>query len=385
MKLLIIGNRQHGKSDVGNMLSKALSVVAHDSSWYACENVVFPQLKEKYGYATAKDAHDDRMNHRQEWFEIIEAYNDEPDRLTRAILSEGSIYVGMRSRIEFEGSKHHFDHVIWVDASERVSAEGGESMKLTKDDADYVLNNNGPLVNLPHELGNLLTWLAYRLPPAEDHLLVYGIDPVHHLARGTLGAYIAEQLIHGSEEDVAMQLGSLYGPGTDELMTPMRMVGQYYKREGSEEVEKNHFEGSLSMGEHDVIINKDAGDLMIARAKESDEAMHNLYGHELSVGDLGNVTITSVDPSMFERSFNNLQRRITEWAKEHTPPATRIDRFSQLKYILDEIVYTPEDPTAWADALLVLMHAIHEAGFTMHEDMLKACYDNLSKMSSDNP
>lgn len=49
MNLLIIGHRQHGKTDVSAMLASTLDTIAHDSSWYACQNVIYPALKERYG------------------------------------------------------------------------------------------------------------------------------------------------------------------------------------------------------------------------------------------------------------------------------------------------------------------------------------------------
>lgn len=162
MNLLIIGNRQHGKTNVGNLLAEALDTVAKDSSWFACENVIYPALKDLYGYKSPKETHDDRDNHRQEWFELIEEYNSEPDRLTKAILEQGSIYVGMRSRMEFEGSRRHFDYVVYVDASDRVPEEPTTSMKLTKEDADYVLDNNGPKANLQKQIDKLVEWLELK-------------------------------------------------------------------------------------------------------------------------------------------------------------------------------------------------------------------------------
>jgi len=193
MNLLIIGHRQHGKTDVGKILAKAMNTTAHDSSWYVAENVVYPKLKEKYGYTSAAECHADRGNHRQEWFEIIEDYNHEPDRLTRAILSEGSIYVGMRSRMEFIGSKHHFDYVVWVDASKRAPLESQESMRLGKEDADYVLDNNGSKEDLLPEIGRFLLWLTTQ----SESRQVASIDPVHYAARDILHQYVMENLVSG--------------------------------------------------------------------------------------------------------------------------------------------------------------------------------------------
>lgn len=182
LKFLIIGHRQHGKSDVGRMLTNLLNTTAHDSSWFMCERVVYPQLKDAYGYTSAQECYEDRDNHRQEWFELIEAYNDEPDRLTRAILAEGDIYVGMRSRMEFEGAKHHFDVIIWVDASERKPLESRESMRLRKEDAHYVLDNNGGIDELLPRLVELLTTIL------DDHDSTYYVNGGENLDGGSIGA-----------------------------------------------------------------------------------------------------------------------------------------------------------------------------------------------------
>lgn len=208
MNILLIGHRQHGKTDVGHLLAKVLNTTAHDSSRFMCERVIFPALKDKYGYATPQECYDDRGNHRQEWFEMIEAYNDEPDRLTRAILAEGSIYVGMRSRMEFAGSNQHFDFIVWVDASKRVPEEPSTSMKLTKEDADYVLDNNGPFENLPHEIAKLVTWM-HETEGNDRMKATYDLDVAHHLARGTLDQAVLRAMLSGQEDELVRRLSEL--------------------------------------------------------------------------------------------------------------------------------------------------------------------------------
>lgn len=356
MNLLIIGHRQHGKSDVGELLAKALNTKAHDSSWFACERVIYPELKERYGYTSPVEAYHDRMNHRQEWFELIEAYNDEPDRLTRAILDEGKIYVGMRSRKEFEGSKHHFDYVIWVDASERKTDEESTSMKLNRNDADYVLDNNGTLTDLPYQISELLKWLAVRIPKEEQRLLVYGIDPRHHLARGTISQYILEQLLAGNETEMEEHLGSLYGQGSDEPMSPMRTMESISNLEDNELgiLNKSHFEGSRAMGNYDQVSLVNTG--------------------------ADGVSIVAADSSFYEVSFNNLQRRVGDWADEALSKETDGPKFDilvdQLRALVEDL-HCPED---WAEALLLLMQGMNEAGLTMHEDIMPAAYRQIEAM-----
>ena len=155
MKLLIIGHKGSGKTHIGSLLSKQLGVKFIDSSAYCFENVVYPVLKDKYGYKDKEEAMADKDNRREDWFRLIAEYNFIPDRLTLEILKEHEIYVGMRNRREFEGSKHHFDLIVWVDSSERVEDESIASMELTKEDANYVLDNNGSKKDLLKEMWNL--------------------------------------------------------------------------------------------------------------------------------------------------------------------------------------------------------------------------------------
>lgn len=345
MNLLLIGHRQHGKSDIGKLLAKALGVVAHDSSLFAAEHVVYPQLRDLYGYASPEEAYNDRDNHRQEWFEIIQNYNSQPDRLTRAILKEGNIYIGMRSRWEFEGSKRHFDHVIWVDASQRVPEEPKTSMELTQADADYVLDNNGTKADIPVQISRLLTWLAQRIPKEQQRVLVYGIAPEHHLARGTLGEYILEQIISGNEEEVVKQLGELYGPGTDKKLSPAHLRNT---------LETNHFEDSRAMGNYDQV--------------------------SLVTNNPDGVSIVAVDPSTYETSFNNLQKRVGDWADETFAQETDGPKFDLLVDSLRSLVEEMKCPEDFAEAMLILMQGMNEAGFKMHEDIMPAAYRQMEIM-----
>ncbi len=159
MKLLIIGHKGSGKTHIGEILADRLETEYRDSSGYCFKHVVYPVLKEKYGYKNEQEAMEDKDNRRSDWFNLISEYNAIPDRLTKEILSEGDIYVGMRNRREFEGSKHHFDLRIWVDARARVEDESIESMELTSEDSQYILDNNGSKKSLLIEIDRLMYYL----------------------------------------------------------------------------------------------------------------------------------------------------------------------------------------------------------------------------------
>ncbi len=111
---------------------------------------------------------EDRANHRDLWFHAIAAHNLRPGpMIAEKILEEHDIYTGMRNRAEFERSRGVFDLVVWVDASKRLPPEPGGSMQLTADDADWIIDNNGPPEALPGEVARLAAEIESRLIVAD--------------------------------------------------------------------------------------------------------------------------------------------------------------------------------------------------------------------------
>lgn len=139
MKILICGWGRSGKDTLAEFWNQQFGVKFTSSSWFCCEKVVFPMLLVKYGYVFVKDCFEDRHNHRAEWMQIISDYNkDDLSRLTKEILVENDLYVGMRSKEELAASRHLFD---WVDAEGRIAKESEESCTVTKEMANIVLEN----------------------------------------------------------------------------------------------------------------------------------------------------------------------------------------------------------------------------------------------------
>ncbi len=160
MKLLILGYGRHGKDTLAEIFRDHFQVSFSSSSYAACEIVVFPALREKYGYDDPTECYEDRVNHRQEWYELISDYNKEdPSRLCQDILDINDCYVGMRSKRELDGSRHLFDLIIFVDASSRHPPEGKESCTITSEDADITITNNESLKEFRDKairLGNII-------------------------------------------------------------------------------------------------------------------------------------------------------------------------------------------------------------------------------------
>ena len=145
MKLLVIGYAGHGKDAAATMLGKFLSLKYISGSRFACEEIVYPQLKSVYGYASPEDCFMDRTSHRQEWFDIIANYNSiDPMKLTKDVMKEYDIYVGMRSERELLECKRQriFDLIIWIDASKRVGPEKSESCTVGPMMADIIIKND---------------------------------------------------------------------------------------------------------------------------------------------------------------------------------------------------------------------------------------------------
>lgn len=154
VRLLIIGHGRHGKDSVGDILRHQYGLRGVSSSEFAAQKAVFPLVSDLYPDWRA--AYEDRHACRDLWFHAIAAYNLRPGpMLAEQILAGHDIYTGMRKRAELDRSRHLFDLVIWVDASRRLPPEPSGSMELCPDDADWIIDNNGPADALPGEIAKL--------------------------------------------------------------------------------------------------------------------------------------------------------------------------------------------------------------------------------------
>lgn len=169
-KILILGHGRHGKDTVAEILEGMLGFKFISSS-YACLHVIKPVLMaarpESYGmYTPDEEIYEDRINCRDLWKEAITLVNT-PDKahLTKLVLEQADMYVGMRCNEEFLASKDLFDLVIWVDAFERIP-ESDITMDI-EFDASYMerVDNNEGLDALGFQLGLLAVkhgWVSYE-------------------------------------------------------------------------------------------------------------------------------------------------------------------------------------------------------------------------------
>ena len=149
---MILGYARHGKDTVAEILRDNLGLKFASSSFAAAEKVMRPFLAAKgITYNSLEECYADRVNHRQDWYEQIKAYNN-PDgaRLAREIYKDNDIYVGMRSEVELEAVRKEglYDYSIWVDRSKHVAPESSASCSITPAMANWVIDNNGTLEQL---------------------------------------------------------------------------------------------------------------------------------------------------------------------------------------------------------------------------------------------
>lgn len=142
MKILILGHGRHGKDSFAQLLADITGIKFMSSSEAAGRIAVYPKLKDKYGYNSFEECFADRVNHRQEWKDIIREYNT-PDEttLTRQILAENDCYVGMRHHEEYEATKPLFDRIYWVDASKRLPPDPSLTIEYDPETMIYIDNN----------------------------------------------------------------------------------------------------------------------------------------------------------------------------------------------------------------------------------------------------
>jgi hypothetical protein len=161
-KLLIIGHARHGKDTVAEYLRELFGYNFESSSQAASRIFLYEALKGKYGYQSPEECFEDRVNHRQEWHDLICAYNAiDPVRLAKDILKTSNVYVGMRSDREVEAAieQRIFDYVIGV-YDYRKPEEDKDSFNINMwEKADIIIPNSSTLQKLKERVNMLKPFL----------------------------------------------------------------------------------------------------------------------------------------------------------------------------------------------------------------------------------
>ena len=148
MKILILGTARHGKDTLAELFNEYYGMTFKSSSEMANELFIYDELKPKYGYNSIEECFEDRVNHRQEWYEAICEYNkDDKAKLAKEIMKNSSMYIGMRDRTEIDEClrQNIFDLIVWIDSSERLPEEDISSFNIDKSCADVIIDNNSDL------------------------------------------------------------------------------------------------------------------------------------------------------------------------------------------------------------------------------------------------
>lgn len=154
MKILILGHARHGKDHAAEYLHKHFGLKFTSSSLFASKLFIFDKLKKLYNYKTPEECFTDRINHREEWFNLISEYNKVPTKLAEQILKHNDCYVGMRSNMELQECIKNklFDIIIWIDASNRLPLESSNSLNINKENSHIILLNNTTIKDFEDKL-----------------------------------------------------------------------------------------------------------------------------------------------------------------------------------------------------------------------------------------
>ena len=131
-KVIVIGHARHGKDTLCEYLRGKYNITFQSSSLVSAIHVVFPILRDKYAYKDINECFNDRVNHREEWYQLIKDFNT-PDKtkLADIIFASNDIYCGIRNYEELDAILEKYDILIlWVAASLRKPLEADSSFNI---------------------------------------------------------------------------------------------------------------------------------------------------------------------------------------------------------------------------------------------------------------
>ena len=258
-RLLIIGHGRHGKDTVAEMITETMGLKFTSSSMFVAEECIW-EFWGKERYDNFQAMYDDRSNYRKTWADLISAYNT-PDKTKTAatMLNRGfDMYVGMRKQNELGACLNAklFDHIIWVDACNRLPKEHKDSMDLADTHADLFIDNNGSIDQLPkfidalqkmlHDEGFEVQYQETQVPTVPEtvevldgEILTWMDKPEGALTLLDHG-FIYVQEVMGSDKSIADSARMSYGRGTKKVNTDEGLINYLVK---------NHHTSPLEMGE----------------------------------------------------------------------------------------------------------------------------------------
>lgn len=160
-KILILGDCSHGKDTLAEMICEHSDLTFASSSQTALDIFLQDVLKEKYGlsYNSKEEAYEDRVNHRDKWYDEICLYNqDDKLRLVKDILKIADIYVGLRNGLEVEQAitEESFDYIIGIYDYRKSRESSNSNTADVLKYSDFVILNNGTLKDLQQKVFNIV-------------------------------------------------------------------------------------------------------------------------------------------------------------------------------------------------------------------------------------
>lgn len=99
--IAIIGYSGHGKDTLAKTIQKIYGLSWTSVSHFAVKSFIFTELKHKYNYLSEKECYDDRINHREEFYNLIRGYNNnDKSRIIKEISLQYDMVVGIRDMYE---------------------------------------------------------------------------------------------------------------------------------------------------------------------------------------------------------------------------------------------------------------------------------------------
>lgn len=169
-KIFVVGYGRHGKDTVCEMLRDMYGLTFGASSWVMAERLMLPYFNshphlpsyqsveecfnDRHGISSYKDDYGQPLiaEHRAVWYNQIKAFNDENglSALGRIIADKFDIYAGIRNHEELQACLDEgvYETAVWVDRSAHMPPEDVSSCTVTRDMAEYVIDNNGSLDDL---------------------------------------------------------------------------------------------------------------------------------------------------------------------------------------------------------------------------------------------
>ncbi|MEL0637669.1 hypothetical protein V6259_12950 [Marinomonas sp. TI.3.20] len=161
MKIIILGNKEHGKDSIAKFIENAFGLKYASTSYFALEHFLFDEMirSGEFSYNSVEEAYEDRDNYREYLFNAIYKFNTPtPSKLGEKLFSMYPTLCGIRHKVELEALvvKAEPDLIIWVDASKRKPLENKKSISVTREQANAVINNNDSLMAACREVWDLV-------------------------------------------------------------------------------------------------------------------------------------------------------------------------------------------------------------------------------------